>query len=257
MMMMNQIISDNDERYWEKSWERMNDYISNPENKHVVDSLNVIEEALNRYGLEGICLSFNGGKDCTVLLHLTQYAIHRWHRSKEHSNMAAANAKGKVKLTAHYCRLPNGFPEMDEFVHETVQRYDLELVISENRDMKSAIADLLAQYPRLQAFLLGSRTSDFPCHIQMKPFQMTDPHWPQVMRISPLLQWTYAQVWHFLRNLNVPYCCLYDRGYTSIGSKLNTHPNPKLLSSSKNGETATYLPAYMLEDENEERQGRS
>lgn len=36
----------------------------------LTDSLSTFEEALTRYKLEEICLGFNGGKDCTVLLHL-------------------------------------------------------------------------------------------------------------------------------------------------------------------------------------------
>ena len=41
---------------------------------------------------------------------------------------------------------------------------------------------------------------------------MTDESWPQVMRISPILDWSYQEVWTFLRDLSVPYCKLYDEG---------------------------------------------
>ncbi|KAM0202014.1 hypothetical protein ACHAQI_011022 [Fusarium lateritium] len=58
----------------------------------------------------------------------------------------------------------------------------------------------------------------------------------------------------FIRHLSIEYCPLYDRGYTSLGGKKDTHPNPHLKKQDNDGET--FRPAYELTEDDEERLGR-
>jgi molybdenum cofactor synthesis domain-containing protein len=81
----------------------------------------------------------------------------------------------------------------------------------------------------------------------------------------------YGHVWHFLRLFKLPYCSLYDAGYTSLGKRSETRPNPALLRKtlsflddqstavSDGGDadkSQSFWPAYMLTDWSLERAGR-
>ncbi len=37
------------------------------------------------------------------------------------------------------------------------------------------------------------------------------------LTINPIVDWSDADVWSFLRGTGTPYCCLYDEGFTRIG----------------------------------------
>lgn len=96
---------------------------------------------------------------------------------------------------------------------------------------------------------MGVRRSDPYCQ-NSNVLEPTTEGWPKCTRVNPILDWSYEEVWDFIINLKIPYCSLYDQGYTSIGSVKTTNPNPKLLKDGK------YLPAYELKDEKYEREGR-
>lgn len=76
------------------------------------------------------------------------------------------------------------------------------------------------------------------------------------MRINPMLEWNCDDVWEYLKRNNVPYCSLYLSGYTSVGDKTNTVPNPHLkFIDSKTGDIL-YKPACDLTNDEWERAGR-
>jgi hypothetical protein len=50
----------------------------------------------------------------------------------------------------------------------------------------------------------------------------TDHH-DQVMRINPILSWTYADVWDFLLRYELPYCSLYDQVGLRMGVRVHMH----------------------------------
>lgn len=122
-----------------------------------------------------------------------------------------------------------------------------------------------SQPSKLKAIFVGIRRTD-PYGSDLKHFQRTDHGWPDFMRIHPVIDWHYCDVWNFLRVLGIPYCILYEMGYTSLGGTNNTIPNPDLITDnskkaativSSDGQKQKFYPAYKLKDELRERRGRN
>ncbi|KAI4689957.1 uncharacterized protein J4E84_004138 [Alternaria hordeiaustralica] len=224
-------------------------------------SLRVIGEALEKYSLPELSLSYNGGKDCLVLLILYLCAMHR--RGLTQTPNPSSSIETAVQCV--YIQDAHPFPEVEEFVAHSSKIYWLAL-LEYAKPMKAAFADYLKDTPSVKAILVGTRRTD-PHGQHLKFFDPTDSGWPAFVRIHPVIDWHYVDIWTFIRFLNIPYCSLYDRGYTSLGGTTDTHPNPKLVRQPStqqvphtgNGTGASkpkFRPAYELVDDYEERLGR-
>ncbi|CAE6489461.1 unnamed protein product [Rhizoctonia solani] len=195
-----------------------------------------------------------------------------------------------------YVLCPSPFPDVEEFVESSIKAYNLRLVrvsgsmcealqtYLDTQDGKGVEAVLVGTSIKaynlrlvrvsgsmcealqtyldtqdgkgVEAVLVGTRRND-PHGAKLEFLQHCDPGWPNLLRVHPIINWSYAQVWEYLCHprLKVPYCHLYDDGYTSLGSTYNTFKNPALQVSSP-GLPPTWKPAYALEDGNLERAGR-
>ncbi|RKF64610.1 putative FAD synthase [Erysiphe neolycopersici] len=222
-------------------------------------TLNVIHLALEQYSAEEISLSYNGGKDCLVLLilFLSALAGAGFGGPKAEETLATQfSSSSKIsslfphRLPSIYVMAPCSFPEVDAFVTDSAMAYGLDLV-RYALPMKVALTRYLEEHKVIKAILVGTRRSD-PHGKLLTHFDETDNGWPSFMRVHPVIDWNYSEIWAFIRHFGIPYCKLYDQGYTSLGGITDTHPNPAL----KVDDTDTYKPAYELTDDDAERLGR-
>ena len=215
---------------------------ASPECKaQVKKSLEIVNDALSQYSLNELGLSFNGGKDCLVMVILILAQMYNRY----------GESKLQDSISSVYVKVADPFPQVDQFVDECAKAYPLQ-IHAHHMPMKEALTEYLKANPGIKAIYVGIRRAD-PYGQNLDYIQRTDHGWPDFMRIHPVLEWTYGQVWEFLRVIKVPYCSLYDLGYTSLGGVSTTVRNPDLSDTNDEG---TYKPAYMLLNESRERVGR-
>lgn len=257
-------------------------------------------KVVSKYGLEQLSISYNGGKDCLVLLVVYMAAI--WEATH------ATTQPLSWTVNSVYVHSEPEFHEQMDFLDTSVSVFGLNFTTvytyaseeddsdnasfssqlegdhvmqrtfakfhtlhSQNHTLPSGFETYLDSNPTIRAIVAGIRRTD-PYAADLVLEQETDgaKGWPKFTRVNPVLEWNTAEVWTFVRwlrvvtsgNAQVPftvptdftieYCPLYDVGYTSLGGRHNTVPNPGLRR-----EDGTYRPAYEVVDDDIERLGRN
>lgn len=248
-------------------------------------ALDVMHSAIDIFGLEGVCFSFNGGKDSTVVLHLLRIVVAKRVLQEAHlaQIQAQQEAEGpKTTITSprnsfvssdlldessleervkkQLSRVPvmyfdsyDQFPEIRDFTEQCNEKYSLSCHVYKCSFVEG-VKDILEKL-KIKGVYMGVRGGD-PYTEDMEHFSPSSPGWPPFLRVNPILRWTYADVWSFLRDCQLDYCSLYDHGYTSLGNIFDTVQNPELWRSGEDGKEGYYLPAYELKDGSSERCGR-
>jgi len=214
--------------------------------EHLRHSLKLIEQQLLVHGPDGVALSFNGGKDCTVLLYLIITAL-----------ISVYGTPDRIQeVLIIYFEQGTEFPDVLSFMEEVKKRFHLKIEDLKG-NYKEGLLRVLKDFPKIKSIFMGQRRID-PGMSDLPEKAPSSEGWPPFLRVNPILDWTYKEIWAFLREYNLPYCSLYDKGYTSLGCKTETQRNPKLKIHSTDPDTDSdrYLPAYMLQDDQEERCGR-
>lgn len=198
----------------------------------------LLEDVFTRWSpLNGeISFSYNGGKDCQVLLLLYLGCLWEFFILKAKSSQFEMKYQVFPMKTLPTVFIDQGdtFETLEEFITLTARRYGLSMyeppTNSDSKytsNMAGAFQVFLDRFPQTEAIVIGIRHTD-PFGETLKPIQKTDSNWPQFMRLQPILHWKLRHIWSFLLYSNEPICGLYGCGFTSIGSIHNTLPNPYL-----------------------------
>ena len=68
----------------------------------------------------------------------------------------------------------------------------------------------------LGAWMTGLRREQSVTRSDVRKIELDREH-GDIIKVNPLADWSYDQVWGYIRNKDVPYNRLHDQGYSSIG----------------------------------------
>ena len=178
------------------------------------DGKNKIEVAIMRLKEfeppEGYYLAFSGGKDSVVIYDLA--------------------VKAKVKFDAHYAQGGIDPPELVQFIRANYPE------IPFNRPEKSIWKELSNRgMPRRlsrwccqiikekngggRRVVTGIRWQESPRRASRRMFEVCRTDKTRYF-LHPIIDWTSADVWDYIKTNSIPYCSLYDEGFKRLGCVL-------------------------------------
>lgn len=213
--------------------------------------VNTICESFKTYGVDSVAISYNGGKDSDVCLQLWRLSLYVY------LDQLGRLAEYQESVDNGLCvtfQCADDFEEINNHVCSVITDIGMDLFRSVH-SFKQGMQKVIDVF-HTQAIILGVRRTD-PQGAGLTPLTPSSSGFPPFMRVLPILEWTYGDVWDFLLFFGIPYCSLYRSGfllpfllicrYTSIGTKRNTFRNRLLQKEDGSFDHASKLSDWSAE----------
>lgn len=175
------------------------------------ETTNVVDLAIRRLREfeppEGYYLAFSGGKDSVTILRLAQMA--------------------GVQFDAHYSITSVDPPELVRFIKQehpqvnrdypgtTMWKAIVKNGIPPSRTIRYCCRDLKEGGGKGRVVVTGIRAAESRKRKSRRMFEAC--YRVRKQFLHPIIDWTHADVWKFIRQEQIPYCSLYDEGFKRLG----------------------------------------
>jgi phosphoadenosine phosphosulfate reductase len=179
----------------------------------IEESISILRYAINKFKTS-LALTFSGGKDSLVVLHLTR-----------------SLCEDTVPFPVFSIDTTVKFPEVIQFRDRMASLWHLKLIILKNSEGAEGIEiakdkqaccktlkiqplnEAILQY-NIRGLITAIRWDEQADRALEQPISPREN--PPHTRIHPILHFTEADIWDYIHEFKLPYCQLYDRGYRSL-----------------------------------------
>lgn len=184
----------------------------------VAQAEEILKSAHQIFG-ENLALAFSGGKDSLVALHLALHTIN-------------------PKIPVLFSSTSVEFPDTIQYVRKLTEEWNLNLrIVKPEKPFFRAVKELgwashedrwccrpFKEEPALDymtkmeipAEITGTTRTESIYRRSLTPIKIPKKE-PFLIRINPIYDWNYWEVWKYIRSKNLFYNPLYDKGYRRIG----------------------------------------